>query len=541
MIIPPFGFSIPLPPALEDEQAALPVPTLNEFSRMIAQLTSVTIADAPSVTRAVIEDEHAAEPSPDNTPLSAWPFDLMQKQQHRSPQTLADEVEASQKTLTQPHPLDAPAGDSATQRTDFMMATLSTATFTHATSANDNAAAHFVPQLLPHRSQGPAPDSLSGVAEPPAVMPVQELPSIVVTSHKATNKLPTPRIAPPPQVIALEHSNMPHSPPHVAIPNHLPMVQQALEQPITSLVLSSSAPPSTTPPQIFALQALQNVIPFEITIRPKPFGQHDDVAPRLTQRPEISPPDLVLPPPKKVAQTHPLARETAITLTLFEAAEPVAMPFDLEQPAAPPETYRTTPAAPPPLLPNEASVAPLTNQPGPQLPAPTELQETVTLLSDTGTRPFDIQRPLMTTIGVPQTPLVQLPERILEQHRAGQPRIIEITLAPPELGQLRLHMQPAGDHIQIVLSAEQGSTLELMRRNAEWLSNSLKELGFSSNSFSFTSWSGSENHNLAKGQDRAPLPAPQQHGSQRSAEQDQTYLATTAHTSQPNSGLDLRL
>lgn len=63
---------------------------------------------------------------------------------------------------------------------------------------------------------------------------------------------------------------------------------------------------------------------------------------------------------------------------------------------------------------------------------------------------------------------------------------IEVRLAPDELGRVRLSLNPGETHITVNISAERPETIDLIRRNIELFSQSLKQEGFTSLSFSFT-------------------------------------------------------
>lgn len=62
---------------------------------------------------------------------------------------------------------------------------------------------------------------------------------------------------------------------------------------------------------------------------------------------------------------------------------------------------------------------------------------------------------------------------------------IEVRLAPEELGRVRLSLNPGETNITVHISAERQETMDLIRRNLELFSQSLKQEGFSNLSFSF--------------------------------------------------------
>lgn len=62
---------------------------------------------------------------------------------------------------------------------------------------------------------------------------------------------------------------------------------------------------------------------------------------------------------------------------------------------------------------------------------------------------------------------------------------IEVRLAPEELGRVRLSLNPGETNITVHISAERQETMDLIRRNLELFSQSLKQEGFLNLSFSF--------------------------------------------------------
>ena len=74
------------------------------------------------------------------------------------------------------------------------------------------------------------------------------------------------------------------------------------------------------------------------------------------------------------------------------------------------------------------------------------------------------------------------------QNNTGE--ALDLQLAPLELGQLRIRMQTTNDMMHVVISAERGETLELMRRNSEQLLQELRQSGFAHASLSFGQWGG---------------------------------------------------
>lgn len=84
--------------------------------------------------------------------------------------------------------------------------------------------------------------------------------------------------------------------------------------------------------------------------------------------------------------------------------------------------------------------------------------------------------------------LPALPHHIRQHLTPGKPTSLELSLAPEELGKLRLFMTPDGDKFRIVIQAERPETLELLRRNSDSFTADLRNSGFGGASFSFGGW-----------------------------------------------------
>lgn len=79
---------------------------------------------------------------------------------------------------------------------------------------------------------------------------------------------------------------------------------------------------------------------------------------------------------------------------------------------------------------------------------------------------------------------------ILAHAQNNKGEALDLQLAPLELGQLRIRMQTTNDMMHVVISAERGETLDLMRRNSEQLLQELRQSGFAHASLSFGQWGG---------------------------------------------------
>lgn len=70
-----------------------------------------------------------------------------------------------------------------------------------------------------------------------------------------------------------------------------------------------------------------------------------------------------------------------------------------------------------------------------------------------------------------------------------RPSKIELILQPAELGALRFDMQPEGDKLHILISAERPETLDLLRRTAPELMAELRQSGLQGGTLNFGQWS----------------------------------------------------
>ena len=64
-------------------------------------------------------------------------------------------------------------------------------------------------------------------------------------------------------------------------------------------------------------------------------------------------------------------------------------------------------------------------------------------------------------------------------------QIIEVSLAPAELGRLKLRLSPSENGIIINILAERADTIDLVRRNVQDLEKAFTEMGYNEMSFSF--------------------------------------------------------
>lgn len=78
---------------------------------------------------------------------------------------------------------------------------------------------------------------------------------------------------------------------------------------------------------------------------------------------------------------------------------------------------------------------------------------------------------------------------------------LELTLAPEELGRVRMTLHPMGDGITVSFVAERGETLDLMRRHSDTLAQEFRALGYASVGFEFGQGRQSQ-------PDQPPVPRP---------------------------------
>lgn len=70
---------------------------------------------------------------------------------------------------------------------------------------------------------------------------------------------------------------------------------------------------------------------------------------------------------------------------------------------------------------------------------------------------------------------------------AGQ-GTVELSLAPQELGRLRMSLMQDGEAVRVLLTAERPETIDLMRRHADQLVQEFRQAGFSGATLSFGQW-----------------------------------------------------
>lgn len=114
-------------------------------------------------------------------------------------------------------------------------------------------------------------------------------------------------------------------------------------------------------------------------------------------------------------------------------------------------------------------------------------------------------------------------------------KTIELSLDPPELGRIEIHMEVAELGLRATLSAERSGTGDLIRRQAELLLQQLDDAGFSDVNLDFRDFGEGEQ----KEQQTDGQPASGPSGSQPDAGGISPQMKTARHMS--ISGMDVRL
>lgn len=112
---------------------------------------------------------------------------------------------------------------------------------------------------------------------------------------------------------------------------------------------------------------------------------------------------------------------------------------------------------------------------------------------------------------------------------------VEISLSPEELGKVRLTLHARDQGMAVTIQAERPETLDLMRRHIDSLARDMRDLGFSSLSFSFDQRPGQQqfSQRAEPGLDIAAEPAPH-------APEAVTSTAPPVRSISPQNGLDIR-
>jgi|GEM_PF-1364763 len=127
---------------------------------------------------------------------------------------------------------------------------------------------------------------------------------------------------------------------------------------------------------------------------------------------------------------------------------------------------------------------------------------------------------------------------LIEHVRNGRAESVELSLAPEGLGHLRLSLQPEGDVMRVLISAERPETVDLMRRHADQLAQEFRQAGYAGATLSFGQWgTGGAAHPPAQ----APAQANPQAAATTVANPSLTASPPGAQEAPEAGGLDLRL
>lgn len=135
----------------------------------------------------------------------------------------------------------------------------------------------------------------------------------------------------------------------------------------------------------------------------------------------------------------------------------------------------------------------------------------------------------------PSTPIAA---QLIPYAGAAQSGPVEVTLSPAELGHLKFEILHRGEGVQIVLSAERGDTLDLLRRNSDQLLADFRNAGFSGASLSFGGWGAGQGQSAPVTDEATAQDAPD---SAQALAQSTAAFARAKPMLDPSRSLNLRL
>lgn len=92
-----------------------------------------------------------------------------------------------------------------------------------------------------------------------------------------------------------------------------------------------------------------------------------------------------------------------------------------------------------------------------------------------------------------------LAEKMVGSAHKADRQGVELTLAPEELGRIRLTLNGGEGRMTVTVVADRADTLELLRRNIDMLAQDFRDLGYAQTQFSF-----------GEGESKPPAPSPPQ-------------------------------
>lgn len=212
-----------------------------------------------------------------------------------------------------------------------------------------------------------------------------------------------------------------------------------------------------------------------------------------TPGPAVGPPATVAANGTAVA---PVVQNPEVDLELHQVSSvPVAMRRSGDA-----EGTRSSPSS----APSPRTVAPMAESERNALTA-LPAEEMLFPISGTGDRPAT---PSLDSLG-PQVarPMPGGAHLIARQMAEAMPTMpdspVEVSLAPEELGKVRLTLHTVEGGLSVVVQAERPETLDLMRRNIDSLARDFREMGYASISFDFGSERG---QNRSSEPEQAPSP-----------------------------------
>lgn len=290
-----------------------------------------------------------------------------------------------------------------------------------------------------------------------------------------------------------------------ALPGEAPAGPVAASAPaVSSAVLATPGPD---------LRAPQGAVGATLAADPMPPPGQPSAATRAVPVPAVPPSDEPsAEPPTEAADLVPVGAATR------DAAPAI-------QPASPGDTKAAESA------PQAQGLAPATDALAPSVPpGQTQIAAEATAPRGADAPHAPLRRAELAAPPMPVPPALgpQLAEAVARF--ADSP--VELTLAPEELGRVRLTLSTTEAGLVLAVSAERPETLDLMRRNIDQLARDFREIGFAEMSFSFTQ------------QDRRPQADPQAAIAAAppvAAALTAAPAPQTLHRSAPSGGLDLRI
>jgi hypothetical protein len=158
-----------------------------------------------------------------------------------------------------------------------------------------------------------------------------------------------------------------------------------------------------------------------------------------------------------------------------------------QTPAAMPVTVQIF-ATPPPDV--KAAERPAVSLPKVRQPISPDMDPPVQdLLTAQAERPQQITTPPAPSPAPPRLAIPgNLHSQFLQHAPAAIDRQVELSLAPEELGRVTFQIRHHGDSVAILLSAERGETMDMLRRHGDELMREFRQAGFTGATLDFGRW-----------------------------------------------------